>query len=88
MCAKGQFSANLSFVMKKTKIYFSLSYDLIPYVSYGIISLDMRQPCISYGRLSVRKKMVFADADTDSPIFRRVKRVRVEVYIYIYIYII
>lgn len=70
MCAKGQFSANLSFVMKKTKIYFSLSYDLIPYVSYG--------------RLSVRKKMVFADADTDSPISRRVKRVRVEVYIYIY----
>lgn len=38
VCAKGQFSANLSFVMKKTKIYFSLSYDLIPYVSYGIIS--------------------------------------------------
>ena len=44
----------------------------------------MRQPCVSYGSLSVRKKMVFADADTDSPIFRRVKRVRVEVYIYIY----
>lgn len=44
----------------------------------------MRQPCVSYGRLSVRKKMVFADADTDSPISRRVKRVRVEVYIYIY----
>ena len=47
----------------------------------------MRQPCVSYGRLSVRKKMVFADADTDSPIYRRVKRVRVEVYIYIYNYI-
>ena len=47
----------------------------------------MRQLCVSYGSLSVRKKMVFADADTDSPIFRRVKRVRVEVYIYIYKYI-
>ena len=70
MCAKGQFSANLSFVMKKTKIYASLSYDLIP--------------CVSYVCLSLRKKMVFADADTDSPIFRRVKRVRVEVYIYVY----
>ena len=46
----------------------------------------MRQPCVSYGRLSVRKKMVFADADTDSPIYRRVKRVRVEVNIYIYKY--
>ena len=44
----------------------------------------VRQPSISYGRLSLGKKMVFADADTDSPIFRRVKRVRVEVYIYIY----